>query len=96
MIHRLAPHLDRIRQLFAPRKPRHPLARFGLGLAGLLLVVMLVFAGVFLGAAMLIGGAMYRLWTLRGKPRAATQPQRTLQGEYRVVRRSTLPHHHAH
>ena len=41
------------RHAFAPRKPRHPLLRVGLGLLGVALLGVLVFFSVFVGAAMI-------------------------------------------
>ena len=86
-----AEHLDAIRGLFAPRKPRHPLLRVALGLAGVALLALLVVAGLFIGAAMLLGSAVLRL--LRpGVPRASSPAaRRVVEGEYRVVDRSVLP-----
>lgn len=84
-------HVDALRGLFAPRKPRHPLLRVALGLAGVALLALLVVAGVFIGAAMLLGSAVLRL--LRpGVPRAQSPAaQRVVEGEYRVVGRSVMP-----
>ena len=87
------PHAEALRNLFAPRKPRHPLLRLALGLAGVALLGVLVVIGLFVGAAMLLGGAVLRL--ARGaRPRpdsAAGRPQRVVEGEYRVVGKSALP-----
>lgn len=47
--------------LFAPRKPRHPLMRIAFGLAGVALLLVLLVIGVFVGAAMLVGGVLMRL-----------------------------------
>jgi hypothetical protein len=84
-------HVDALRGLFAPRKPRHPLLRVVLGLAGVALLALLVVAGLFVGAAMLLGSAVLRL--LRpGAPRAQSPAaQRVVDGEYSVVARSVLP-----
>lgn len=90
---RLRPeHVDAIRGLFAPRKPRNPLLRLALGLAGVALLALLVVAGVFIGTAMLLGGAMLRLLrpAAAQRTRAAASP-RVVEGEYRVVGRSVLP-----
>ena len=92
MIHRFAQHTRFVHLLFAPRKPRHPLARFGLGLAGLGLLMLLVFVGLFAGAAMLVGGALYRLWRWRGRPVVAPSG-RVLDGRCRLVRHPALKHH---
>ncbi len=82
----------RFRNAFAPRKPRHPLMRLALGLLGVGLLVVLVFFSVFVGAAMLVGGLLYRLVRHRGKPMA--RDARIVNGDYRVVRKratSALP-----
>lgn len=73
--------------LLAPRKPRHPLLRLAFGLLGLALLAVLVVVGVFVGAAMLIGGLMLRL--IRPTPRAAASRPAAMEAEYRVIRRST-------
>lgn len=93
MIHRFAQHTRFVHTLFVPRKPRHPLVRFGLGLAGLGLLALLVFLGLFVGIAMLIGGALYRLWRLRGRPVAQPPAGRVLDGRYRLVRHPALKQH---
>ena len=59
----------------APRKPRMPLLRVALGLVGLALLAVLVFFGVFIGAAMLAGewpGAC-----CAGRRRAGRRPARS-------------------
>ncbi|MFT4247343.1 MAG: hypothetical protein QM581_04785 [Pseudomonas sp.] len=84
-------HFGNIRQLFAPRKPRHPLVRLGVGLLGLAILAVLVFLGVFVGAAMILAGVA---WKLLGKPdRRATSPDASnvVEGEYRVVSKPVLP-----
>ena len=43
---------SRVRSAFEPRKPRHRLLRFAVGLVGLALIVLLVMFGVVVGAAM--------------------------------------------
>lgn len=83
-------HVDALRGLFAPRKPRHPLLRVALGLAGVALLALLVVAGLLIGAAMLLGSAVLRL--LRPGVRAQSPAaQRVVEGEYRVVGRTVLP-----
>ncbi len=83
-------HSDALRQLFAPRKPRHPLLRLALGLVGVALLAVLVVVGMFVGAAMLLVAAGMRLLRIgrRKEPRAATA--RVVEGEYRVVGKSAL------
>ena len=79
---------SRVRSAFEPRKPRHRLLRFVLGLVGLALVVMLVMAGVVVGATMLAAGLVYKLLARRAKP-AARDP-RIVDAEYRVVDKPLL------
>lgn len=81
---------NRFRQGFAPRKPRHPLLRVLLGLAGLALLAVLVFFSLFIGAAMIAAGLLYRIWRQRGRP-VARRPGRVVEGEYRVMRKPVLP-----
>jgi hypothetical protein len=85
---RLHRHRRRVRDLFAPRKPRHRLLRVALALFGIALLAVLVVIGLFVGAAMLIAGVICRLLRLRGKP-VATRT-RTLEGEYRILRKPAL------
>lgn len=77
----------RFRNAFAPRKPRHPLMRLALGLLGVGLLVVLVFFSVFVGAAMIAGGLLYRLIRKYGKPVAPDA--RIVDAEYNVVRKTT-------
>jgi len=81
------------RHVFAPRKPRHPLLRVGLGLLGVALLGVLVFFSVFVGAAMIIIGVAWKLLGQRGKP-VAVRDARVVEGEYRVVRKPVLPLSH--
>lgn len=78
------------RGAFAPRKPRHPLLRVAFGLLGLAVLCVLVFFSVFVGAAMIAVGIVYKLLRSSGKPRATGRGQ-TLDGEYRVVSKPVLP-----
>lgn len=77
------------RNAFAPRKPRHPLLRIGIGLLGLCVVLTLVFVGVFVGVAMLAAGVFVRLLRMRGQPVA--RDHRVVDGQYRVVGKPALP-----
>lgn len=79
----------RFRSAFAPRKPRHPLMRLALGLLGVGVLVVLVFFSVFIGAAMLAGGLLYRLVRQRGKP--VVRDERLVDADYRVVRKGSNP-----
>lgn len=82
-------HVDAVRALFAPRKPRHPLLRIALGLVGVALLAVLVVVGVFVGAAMLLAAAALRLLRLGKKP-APRAAARVVEGEYRVVAKPAL------
>jgi hypothetical protein len=66
-----------------PRHRRHPLLRIVMGILGLGLLAVLVFFSVFVGAAMLAAGLLYRLFKRR--PQAPTRAARVVEGEYRVV-----------
>ncbi len=90
-------HFDasRLQAAFAPRKPRHPLARIAISVLGLGVLAVLVFLSVFVGIAMLSVGLLYRLFIQRGKPVLA-EPQaardaRIVDGEYRIVSKPVLP-----
>jgi len=79
---------SRVRSAFEPRKPRHRLLRFALGVVGLGVLVMLVMAGVVVGATMLAVGLVYKLFARRAKP-VAHDP-RIVDAEYRVVAKPLL------
>lgn len=72
--------------LFAPRKPRHPLMRMAVGLAGLALLMVLLVIGVFVGAAMVTGGLLLRL--VRPSRTAIPLRAHAVDGEFRVVRKT--------
>ncbi|MET0327383.1 MAG: hypothetical protein ABW163_01285 [Luteimonas sp.] len=72
-----------VRAMFAPRKPRHPLLRIALGLVGVAMLAVLLVAGVFIGAAMILFGIARRLLVRGPAPRRDT---RIVDAEYRVVR----------
>ena len=57
-----------------------------MGVLGLALLAVLVFFSVFVGAAMLVAGVLYRL--LRKRPRAAARDPQVVEGEFRVVGRT--------
>ena len=78
--------------LFAPRKPRHPLAKLAVGLLGLALLAVLLVFGVVIGTAMLAIGLVRRLLVRR--PAATAQGGRVVDAEYRVVDKPahSLPH----
>lgn len=81
---------SRVRSAFAPRKPRHPLARFALGLMGLALLAALVVFGAVVGAAMLVAGLAYKLVAGRSRTGAGVGDPRIVDAEYRVVRKNVL------
>ena len=96
-------HFDasRLQAAFAPRKPRHPLARIAIGMLGLGVLALLVFFSVFVGIAMLSVGLLYRLFSQRDKP-VLTRTQaahaarvvdgaRVVNGEFRVIGKPALP-----
>jgi hypothetical protein len=80
------------RTLFAPRKPRHPLVRVAVGVLGVAILGVMVFVGVFVGAAMIMAGLAWKLLAQRkSTPRAVDAS--VVEGEYRVVRKPALPSH---
>ncbi|MGY1424054.1 hypothetical protein [Lysobacter sp. A289] len=88
---------SRVRAAFQPRKPRNPFLRFLMGALGLGLLALLVVVGAVIGSAMLAAGLVYRLFRGRSQPlphrrRAPGQHDpRVVEGEYRVVDKSTQP-----
>lgn len=79
---------SRVRSAFEPRKPRHRLLRFALGLVGLGLLAVLVMFSVVLGATMIAAGLVYKLWKRRNNPIA--RDARVVEGEFRVVGQRVL------
>lgn len=78
----------------APRKPRSPLLRVLFGLIGLALLTLLVFFGLFVGAAMLVAGLAWRLLRRRdthGAGHTGGNPAQVVDAEYRVIERPELP-----
>ncbi len=83
---------NQFRNLFAPRKPRHPLVRLAVGLLGLAILAAMVFIGVFVGAAMILGGLAWKLLAARkGGQNGRHGDPRVVDAEYQVVRRPQLP-----
>lgn len=83
---------------FAPRRPRHPLMRVMVGLIGVAVLALLVVFGLFVGVAMLVLTAG---WKLSRMLASASQSHAVdagataaIDGEYAVVRkpRAPLPH----
>lgn len=63
---------------------RNVVLRVLMGLLGLAVLAVLVFVSVFVGAAMIAGGLLARLWKRRGQaPR--TRTGEVVDAEYRVV-----------
>jgi energy-converting hydrogenase Eha subunit G len=82
----------RMRNTFsAPRKPRHRVLRVALGLVGVAVLAVLVMFGLFVGAAMIATGLLFKVWKQRGKPLANQRDSRVLDGEFRVVDSVSLP-----
>jgi len=80
----------RMRNTFsAPRKPRHRALRVVFGIIGLALLALLVMFGLFVGAAMVGAGLLFKLWKQRGKPVA--RDTRVLDGKFRVIDAASLP-----
>ncbi len=77
--------------LFSPRKPRTPALRVLFGLVGVALLALLVFFGLFVGAAMLTAGLAWRLLRRRGGQASTARPARVVDAEYRVVDKPRLP-----
>ncbi len=75
----------------APRRPRHRWLRIVLGIAGVGLLLALLFVSVFVGIAMLAAGMLWRLWKQRGKPLARPARARSIDGDFRVVGKAQLP-----
>ena len=85
-------HFDAFRNLLQPRKPRNPLVKLALGVLAVAILAVLVVVGVFVGAAMIIGGVMWKLLASRKKaPVAAHGNDAFVDAEYRVVRKAALP-----
>lgn len=74
----------------SPRKPRHPLLRLILGLAGLMLLSVLLAVGLVVGAAMLAGGLLLRALRGSGPVRGGNAGGATIDGDFRVVERTLL------
>jgi hypothetical protein len=85
----------RMRNAFStPRKPRHRVLRVVLGIVGVALLAVLVMFGLFVGAGMIAGGLLFKLWKQRGKTALngnATRDAHVLDGEFRVVPPASLP-----
>ena len=81
------------RNLFAPRKPRHPLVRVAVGLLGVAVLAVMVFVGVFVGAAMILAGLAWKLLAQRKNVGRSDAGNTVVEGQYRIVRKPALPSH---
>lgn len=84
------PIRETVRVLREPRKPRHRIARVGLGLVGLVLLAALLVVGIVVGGAMILGGLAWRLLRPSRRPVEPMARGRVLDGAYRVVSRPLL------
>ena len=83
---------SRFASLLSPRRPRAPLLRIGVGLLGLALLAVLLVFGLLIGAAMLTIGLLWRARARRNDTLAQqTGKPGAIDGEYRIVRKPTLP-----
>jgi hypothetical protein len=79
---RIDPHAFRDARS-APRRRRNSLGRIAAGILGVAVLAVLVFFSVFVGAAMLAVGLVYRLWAQRKA--APVRATRVVEGECHVV-----------
>lgn len=82
-------HINRLRDLLQPRKPRHHVMRVVVALLGVVVLAALLVVGLVAGTAMLAIGLVWKLLApkrVHRKPRADV-----LEGDYRVVGRAALP-----
>ena len=80
--------------LFSMQPPRHPLARFALGLAGVVMLGFFTVFGLVVAAIVLAVFALRRLYlTLSGKQPARARPvdPSVIEGEHSVVEKARLP-----
>ncbi|MCO5054994.1 hypothetical protein [Thermomonas sp.] len=75
----------------APRRPRHRLLRALAGFAGIVLLLLLLVLGVFVGAAMLLGGVLWRALTQRHAAPPPASDTGVIDGSFRVVDTPRLP-----
>ncbi len=74
---------------FRPCKPRSPLLKLACGLMGLVVLMLLVVFGLFIGLGMLLFAAARRL--SRPRPVIAAADPNALDGEYTVVSKASQP-----
>ena len=80
-----------LERITAPRRPRHRWLRVLLGIAGVTLLLALLFVSVFIGIAMLAIGMLWRLWKQRGKAVARPARSDSIDADFRVVGKPQLP-----
>ena len=78
-------------RITTPRRPRHRWLRVLLGIAGVTLLLALLFVSVFIGIAMLAIGMLWRLWKQRGKAVARPARSDSIDADFRVVGKPQLP-----
>ena len=78
-------------RITAPRRPRHRWLRVLLGIAGVTLLLALLFVSVFIGIAMLAIDMLWRLWKQRGKAVARPARSDSIDADFRVVGKPQLP-----
>jgi hypothetical protein len=89
----------RMASAFAPRRPRSPLLRAAVALIGLGILALLLVFSVLIGIAMLTIGLAWRYWRGRKASSAGHRntvdpvDPRSIDGEYRVLRKPALPSH---
>ena len=82
-------HLNRLRDLLQPRKPRHHVMRVLVALVGIVVLAALLVIGLVVGTAMLVVGLAWKLFAR--KPLHRVPRVDVLEGDFRVVNRATLP-----
>lgn len=84
------PLRDAVRVLREPRKPRHRVLRAVAGLVGVVLLAGLLVVGIVVGAAMILGGLVWRLLRGARRPLQPVARGRVFDAAYRVVSRPLL------
>lgn len=82
-------HLNRLRDLLQPRKPRHHVMRVLVALVGIVVLAALLVIGLVVGTVMLVLGLAWKLFARKPVPRVPRAE--VLEGDYRVVDRAVLP-----
>ncbi|MDR1076987.1 MAG: hypothetical protein LBL59_12130 [Xanthomonadaceae bacterium] len=86
---------SRLYAIFSPRKPRHLVLRALFAMMGLVLLSILLFFGIFVGGAMVVGGLVHRAFNKQRNGTVAPSDPNIVDGEYRVVReKPALPLSH--